>query len=72
MLQLPFDSWNDKPQTERKYLQKHMADKGHISRIYKELSKFNIQKANNLIFLNGKKFQTDTSPQKTHRWQTCT
>ena len=46
----------------------HMSDKGLVSRIYKEFSKVNTQKADNLIFLIGEVL-TDTSPEKTHRWQ---
>ena len=34
-------------------------DKGLVPEIYKELLKHNKKKANDLIFLNGQKFQTD-------------
>lgn len=50
----------------------HVLDIGLVFRIHKEISKLSSKKTNNMVFLNGKKVWTDTSPKKRHficRWQ---
>ena len=47
-----------------------ISDKGSTSKIYKELTCLNNQKADNLIKNCAK--DLDTSPKKKFRWPTCT
>ena len=60
---------NRKQPTERENIFADTSDQGVMSKIYKELTKLNIQKIPNNSIKNGQRNWIDSSPKRTYRCQ---